>query len=600
MTNAFDSTKCGLPVIPQIPEVSLQNCIVPVNFPTLLPRRGALIAPSAGVFPPDDSYRTTILNQMKLGKSTATGYQTVPIQQYTGNTATQNTLTAKTRLTPINNCDWTYSYDFQCGSSVVPDVISQPSSPILRLGILQADLPTGGITPSTAVVQLYTLINGTITADTQVAVKNFSNKLTAKAGKSVVLMTVGGCTPDYIVINVDDADAASTSSGGNTTTLSGAGCCSGCRSIAQMFGKLYPDIFYAYPIPAALGGDSYGIVQLIYVSSGHWESDDVHISCSGGSDTYFWRLSTTNPSTYDDAAGSATLYLDRNVPATHCPDLTQDLCGDPISNLYSNIAPFRFMCGNRMYLRGDNGLPTLLQDTAPKQICVYPYVTPDTSVDPNPGPAPGVDPTGTFTPFNDCWTGYYIPHHMPGRTTLPNVLFVDITPPTLPTTNTGLSLLEMNETSFAIRYNPANRTWEGRFTISWKHGVYYFPPYYVDDAHRVTFITNELQIVFGCSGFGLAGSSGVLEGVSAYVHTNSDTQPWGGYGRPATSSLRLTDRGVSSINPGNWISFLNTPTFASNGIIDMTTIVSCAYDLTVGPSYATRCFPDDFTIRIHE
>lgn len=373
---AFDTTKCGLPEIPKIPVLRLNDCDIRDALPVIPDGPSLLLAPSTGFIP-----NTAALDEFRqffgLGVATtdipinSTGLLTI----YDCNNPTDKTVTVKTRLSPIKKGDPVYFYKFDCG----PEIISSPINTQFEIGVLNTNLAAGTMTlPSTASASIYRITNG-VPVDTgeDTTVYNHSPQLTGTAGQTIFFsgLRVNGARR-FVVTNVDNTTGISTI----TPSLAGVSsinCCSGCVPSSTLAGSLYPNKYYLYKIPTTYGGDINGIIRLTMVSPYVWESDSFQFSCSGGTDRYYWRLSAGGAGSCNDGIGVARLKL-MPVSVAHCPnqsllDNSNQTTGLSSDFIYQNITPFRLQCGNTLYLNNDVCMPDAIQDQMSSTICVYPY-----------------------------------------------------------------------------------------------------------------------------------------------------------------------------------------------------------------------------------
>jgi len=382
---AFDTTKCNIPAIPKITELQLQDCNVPIAIPPIKVPLITGITPALGQLP----VGVTTQQSLSAGQTTADiAYgATGTTNKYNCSVNAGTTQTITSRLTKIHKCDPVYMFNVDCGV----EIASPPRTPVLFAGVLQSSLAAGSLTtPSSASVRLYVRSSTNFVSSSLVTALNYRSNITGSAGKTVLVMWVpGNCTDRYVILNVDTLPQSTATS----TTIQSNGCCSGCLQSSELSGALYPSHYYVYMIPQQIGGNSAGIVKLVQVSAEVWESDNFNFRCAAGTDSYFWRLTTPSVSSCNDSSGAAKLLLVKNATTLHCPDLTilantYHTGTTPSTFIYENIAPFRYMCGNTMYLNNDVCLPDALQTYGKSPICIYPFWS--SSINPaTPGVRPG-------------------------------------------------------------------------------------------------------------------------------------------------------------------------------------------------------------------
>jgi len=398
MTDAFDSTKCGLPSIPQIPEVSLQNCIVPVGFPPP-PWLSTITVNPLGVTPPPDT-TFNIYDFFGFGRVNTTILKDAigGITEYRNGIATTTVVQARTRLRDLQAGEFVYFYRFATGpSGAGPEVFASTQLPTLVVGVLTTALQTGTLTaPTTCTVLPYTQSNCVLEEGQQtVTVYNHFTTLEGPAGSVVQFMGLESQgSAHYVIVNGPlSASSTTTSGGGGSTGNTSSGCCGDCIDPTTLDGDsthTYNTVYMVGPLPVEFGGtdlSTFGIsggpwVYLLWESDQIWESTPFQFTCSSGADSYFWRYTTKaggNDLLQDCASprNTAALSLVAVNPPAHCTDLTKQqnsrntLTGaNPY--LYTNITPVRMHCGSALYLAPDNALPDELATQLPCQVCVIP------------------------------------------------------------------------------------------------------------------------------------------------------------------------------------------------------------------------------------
>lgn len=377
---AFDPTKCGLPAIPKLQPLIFNDCTVDPPVAVIAQPVDALITPTLGELP-IASGTISINDFIGLGQATvdiplgSTGL----IRLFNCGVPTDNYLTVKARLNKVKSGDYVYYYKFGCGD----EMFSSPTPPLLGTAVLTTALAPGSLTvPTSATATVYTQNNCVLgSAGTSITVYNRFASIRGNVGDIVEFtnMAVSGA-PHYAVLN---GNRVSGSSSGGTGT--GEGCCSPCLDIDDLVlrNALYPSAYTVKTIPASLGGDANGQVTLVYIDDQTWESDWFTYTCQAGTDRYYWRL-TTKPGSYnvaancDDAPGSAILTLVRDTSdSLTCADLTstansRNSLSGTISYVYKNIHPFRFACGNSLYIGVDACMADALCDGLPCSVCVSP------------------------------------------------------------------------------------------------------------------------------------------------------------------------------------------------------------------------------------
>jgi len=438
-TLAFDTTKCGLPVIPQIPEVSLQNCIVPT--PALPPRNtgGVLITPAIPALPPINTLSSDFL-QLGIAQQDIPAGGSGTVIQYSCDTATTTSKTVYARINPIKQGDWVYWVVFPNNN----DAVSSACDFTPRVCTLDSalDPATNITTPTIATGTGYTYQGGTLVSMGAVTILNYESSLTGAIGDTILALPLS-CAGLSCLVAIAADKIAPQSQWGVTNVQGGTGqsfgACAPCvsRDLLVLYGNTMPDMFIISGVPQILGGDANGYVRVYAGNSYAWTSDSFHIACGSGADRFYWLLGLSN-----NACNGAAIISLIHQTGTNCsgsfPNQT--------TPLYYNLEEFQVRCGSYMYLTEDVCLPDIIRANLPCRVCVsassgLQQTTTTITIDGGGGGGGGGGGTGPTTNpaypcgFNsgtgnfslDCIASKLYPYGGRTSNTLPNYLTLEFT-----------------------------------------------------------------------------------------------------------------------------------------------------------------------------